>query len=221
MEVLKFRTETPSCPGVVLAGGRSSRMGGRDKALLPLGADRMIDHVLMRLVPQCSAVALNRNGGSAPLAGLGLQFLSDPFPGYPGPLAGILSAMEWAAGQGASHVVTVAVDTPFFPGNLVARLWASKTDTSGPVLASCPDEAGVSRLHPAFGLWPASLRADARKALIDGKRKVRQWAKGLDPAIAEFDRLSYDPFLNVNTPQDLARAERLLPLVNRQQRQTT
>lgn len=203
--------------GVILAGGRATRMGGGDKGLLTLGRDgvgagaaggrTILDEVIARLGPQVSGMALNANGDPARFAGLGLAVLPDSVDGFAGPLAGVLAGMDWAAGRGASHVVTVAADTPFFPCDLVPRLQLAAEAGGRPIaLAATPDpQRGLAR-HPTFGLWPVGLRDDLRAALADGVRKVVAWTDRHGTALAEFPVDRGDPFFNVNTPQDLERA---------------
>ena len=128
--------------GVVLAGGLATRMGGGDKALLPLGGRSLLAHALARLAPQVGAVALNANGDAARFASYGLPVLADTITGYPGPLAGVLAGLDWAASQDADAIVTVAADTPFFPTDLVAQLVAQAQGQTHPlVLAATPRRA--------------------------------------------------------------------------------
>lgn len=195
--------------GVILAGGRATRMGGGGKALRMLGGRRLIDHVITRLAPQCDALAISANDDPARLAEFCLPVLPDSLPDHPGPLAGVLAGLDWAAAQGAGAIVTVAVDTPLFPGDLVARLMAG-AGASGLCLAASPDATGQLRRHPTFGLWPVALRQDLRAALIGGLRKVAIWADAHDAGIARFDSAPFDPFFNVNTPDDMVMAEALL-----------
>ncbi|WP_158969055.1 molybdenum cofactor guanylyltransferase MobA [Chachezhania sediminis] len=201
-------------PGIILAGGQARRMGGGDKGFLPLGDGTLLDRVIARLGPQVSGLALNANGDSGRFAGLGLPVIPDSLPDYPGPLAGVLAGLDWAAGQGAEAIVTAAADTPFFPGDLVARLVDVSSDMDVPLaLAATPDpERGMSR-HPTFGLWPVALRHDLRTALEGGLRKVVLWTDAHNAATAVFSGGSYDPFFNVNTPEDLARAEEMLEVM--------
>ncbi|MBW7057721.1 molybdenum cofactor guanylyltransferase MobA [Paracoccus bogoriensis] len=194
--------------GIVLAGGRATRMGGGDKGLLKVGGKRLIDHVLDRLTPQVGAVAINANGDPARLSEFGLPVLSDSLPGHPGPLAGVLAGLDWAAEQGADAIVTAAADTPFFPRDLAARL-AAHAGPSGLCLAASPDQTGKLRRHPTFGLWPVALRDDLRAALTGGLRKIVLWTDGLGAGLAAFDSAPFDPFFNVNTPQDIVRADAL------------
>jgi molybdopterin-guanine dinucleotide biosynthesis protein A len=176
-------------PGVILAGGLSRRMG-RDKATVLLGGRRVIDHVIARLAPQVSALAVNANTALP----LDLPVLPDTIAGHPGPLAGILAALDWAAGLGADTVVTVAVDTPFLPETLVARLAA----------AGAPAVALSDRVHPVCGLWPVAAREDLRNAVTGGLRRVRDWQ-----VVAAATAVPFPPesLLNLNTPEDLAAAQ--------------
>ncbi len=192
--------------GVILAGGLASRMGGGDKGLLPLGGSTILSHVLERLKPQVAGLALNANGDPARFDAFGLPILSDSIEGYAGPLAGVLAGLDWAAGQGASHIVTAAADTPFLPADLVPRLLLA-TEREGKPIALATTENGR---HPTFGLWPVALRDDLRDALAEGVRKVVLWTDRHGTASAEFEVDRFDPFFNVNTPEDLAEAARLL-----------
>lgn len=192
--------------GVILAGGRGRRMDGADKALVMLDGAPLIAHVIRRLAPQVGALAINAGGDPARFADLALPVLPDPVPDQPGPLAGILAGMKWAGAQGASHIVTAATDTPFLPGDLVARLEHAAQAAHEPIALA--ESAG--RLHPTFGLWPVALADDLALALEAGTRKVAAWALGEGAARAEFAMLPRDPFFNINTPDDLATAHRMI-----------
>ena len=187
--------------GVILAGGLATRMGGGDKALLDLGGSTLLDQVMERLAPQVAAMALNANGDAARFAAFDAPVLADSIEGFVGPLAGVLAGLDWAAGQGAETIVTVAADTPFFPRDLVQTLVAASEGQEAPlVLAATPDGR-----HPTFGLWPVALRDDVRDALTGGLRKVVQWTDAHGGREALFDGPD-DPFFNVNTPEDLEKA---------------
>lgn len=195
--------------GVILAGGLATRMGGGDKGLCEVGGRPLLAHVIERLAPQVDAVALNANGDPARFAALGLEVLPDSIGDYPGPLAGVLAGLDWAAGQGAESIVTVAADTPFFPRDLVARLEAAAEGMDHPLaLAATPDPERGRVRHPTFGLWPVALRDDLRAALAEGVRKVVIWTERHGGCEALFKDPG-EPFFNVNTPEDLRRAEAL------------
>ncbi|MCD9148198.1 molybdenum cofactor guanylyltransferase MobA [Pseudophaeobacter flagellatus] len=205
--------------GVILAGGLATRMGGGDKGLLQIGGQSLLNRVRDRLAPQVSGLALNANGDAARFDDMGLPVVADSIEGFAGPLAGVLAGLDWAATQGAEAIVTAAADTPFFPTDLVVRLVAASEGQAHPlVLATTPrtgDElksGGRSKVnrHPTFGLWPVALRDDLRAALKDGLRKVVIWTDQHQGREARFDATPFDPFFNVNTPADLARAEELL-----------
>ncbi len=192
--------------GVILAGGQARRMGGGDKGLLKLGERTLLDLVIDRLSPQVDGLALNANGDPSRFKGFGLPVLPDTIAEYPGPLAGVLAGLDWATEQGASHIVTAAADTPFFPADLVPRLMLASEEQDKPI-ALARTENGR---HPTFGLWPVALRGDLRAALEAGVRKVVQWTDSHGTAMADFPVVGFDPFFNVNTPDDLAEAERLM-----------
>ncbi len=188
-------------PGVILAGGQGARMGGADKAFLTLAGRPLVAHVLARLGPQVSALAVNlRAGSDLP----GAEVLRDPVAGQPGPLAGVLAALDWAAARGAAQVVTVPVDAPFLPPDLVARLLAAAG--GGAAVAAEAD----GRWHPATALWPVSGRAAVAGALAGDSRRLREVLAALGARPAIFPAGERDPFRNLNRPEDLAEAEAAL-----------
>jgi molybdopterin-guanine dinucleotide biosynthesis protein A len=196
-------------PGVILAGGRATRMGGGDKGRRVVGGQTLLARVIARLGAQCTPLALNANGDPARFADLGLPVLPDSLPDHPGPLAGVLAGLDWAASLGAPAIVTAAADTPFFPADLAARL-AEAAGLSGLALAASPDETGKLHRQPTFGLWPVALRHDLRGALEGGLRKIVLWTDQHGAGTATFAAVPFDPFFNVNTPEDIVAAECLL-----------
>ena len=192
--------------GVILAGGRATRMGGGDKGLLPLGRKSIVEHVIERLSPQVTDLALNANGDPARFAGLGIPILPDSIGGYVGPLAGVLAGLDWAAERGGDAIVTAAADTPFFPADLVPVLLSAAEKENKPIALA----RTANGRHPTFGLWPVALRDDLRAALNDGLRKVVLWTDRHGTAMADFPTGAFDPFFNVNTPEDLEQARRHL-----------
>jgi molybdopterin-guanine dinucleotide biosynthesis protein A len=190
--------------GVILAGGQATRMGGGDKALLPLGRQTILSHVIDRLEPQVGGVALNANGDAARFEILGMPVIADSIAGFAGPLSGVLAGLDWAATNGASHIVTAAADTPFFPCDLVPQLLLA-AEIAGADIALAASPSGR---QPTFGLWPTALRDDLRNALNDGLRKVVLWTDKHGAGTAEFSDDA--AFFNVNTPDDLVKAQAML-----------
>ena len=194
--------------GLVLAGGRGTRMGGVEKGLIPLGGKPLVAHVLARLAPQLDQVAINANRALDDYRAFGCPVLPDTVPDFAGPLAGILAGLEWAEREGAAAIVSAAADTPFLPRDLRIGLElasvAAETDLA---LAASPDGSGRVRRHPTFGLWPVRLRADLAAALGRGMRKIVAWTDSHGAATAVFDHDGDDPFFNINTPEDLLLAE--------------
>lgn len=198
--------------GIILAGGLSRRMGGGDKPLRPLAGRSLLDHVVARLQPQVGALAINANGDPTRLSSFGLPVAQDTVEGFAGPLAGILAGLEWAAANTmARRLASVAGDTPFFPRDLVRRL-IEATDGKPEIIAIA---CSGGRLHPTFALWPVDLAAALRTALVEeDERRVTAFIARhahvvVDFAFPHVAGLDYDPFFNINTPQDLAGAERL------------
>ena len=199
--------------GVVLAGGLATRMGGGDKGLLHLQGQPILDHVLARLRPQVNAIVLNANGDPDRFSAYDLPVVPDSKDGFLGPLAGVLAAMEYAQESGHEWVVSVAADTPFFPRTLVDDLQAATHWPDAPVaLAASLDESENRFMrHPTFGLWHVSLAGALAEALDDGVRKIVRWTDSVGGVEVRFERSlgAVDPFFNVNTPDDLAQAERV------------
>ncbi|MCY1127710.1 molybdenum cofactor guanylyltransferase [Frigidibacter sp. RF13] len=189
--------------GLILAGGAGQRMGGADKALLPFGAGSLLSSAIERFEPQVEMLALSANGDPARFGAFDLPVLPDKDGGGAGPMAGLLAGLDWAGATGATHLATMAVDTPFIPGDLVARLMLA--GDGGPAIAESADRA-----HPTAGLWPVALRAPLEAALARAERRLGQWADQVGAARATFPATEPDPFMNVNTQEELATAARYL-----------
>ena len=195
--------------GVLLAGGLSRRMGGGDKALLELGGETILARVIARTKPQVATLALNANGDPTRFEAFGLPVIADVVGGFAGPLAGVLTGLEWAAEHApdCEWLASFATDAPFLPADLIDGLLAAVARDEADM--ACAMSAG--RHHPVFGLWPVRLAAELRHALVTEEiRKVDIWTARYRLAIAEFAAEPVDPFFNANRPDDLAQAEALL-----------
>ena len=197
---------TPPTLGLVLAGGLARRMGGGDKALIKVGGVPILDRVLERLRGACETIVLNANGDPARFARYGLPVVPDGIPDFAGPLAGILAGLDWAAAHapGTQWLASVPGDCPFLPRDLVARLYAARATAA--TLLACA-RSGEWR-HPVVGLWRVDLRDDLRHALaVEGLRKIEIWTARHGIALASWPDQPFDPFFNVNTPDDAATAD--------------
>ncbi len=191
--------------GLVLAGGRARRMGGRHKAFLELGGRPLMAHVLDRLRPQVGRVAISANAERERLLMFADTVLADPVPGFAGPLAGVLAGLEWLREEhpATPWLLTVAVDTPFFPTTLAADLLTA-AEREGAAVAVA---ASGGRMHPVCGLWSANLAEMLREALVEeGLRKVDAFVTRLSVARVSYHDAVVDPFFNLNSPEDLVRA---------------
>ncbi|MEQ8332886.1 molybdenum cofactor guanylyltransferase MobA [Nisaea sp.] len=200
--------DTGDIVGVLLAGGQSRRMGGGDKSLQHLAGRPILEHVIERVTGQVGCIVLNANGDPARFDAYGLPVAPDVVAGQPGPLAGVLTGMTWAAAHmpAARWILTVATDAPFVPRDLAHSLGRAIED-SGADLA-CASSGG--RRHPVIGLWPVALAGALREALeVDGVRKVDRWTAQYDMAIADYPDDPVDPFFNVNKPEDVKASELL------------
>lgn len=166
----------------------------------------VMDHVIGRLAPQVSRMAINANGDPARFSRFGLTVLADPLAGFPGPLAGVLAAMDWAAMLGADQVVTTPGDTPFLASDLVSVLQKAMTNHACPSIAVLKGDDSQHDWQPVFGLWPTALRGDLRDAINRGERKVITWALRHGAQAAVFPEDQRAAFFNINTPDDLAEA---------------
>ncbi len=199
--------------GLVLAGGQSRRMGGGDKCLRPVMGRPLLSHILERAAPQVGPMVLDANGDPARFADFGLPVAADVIEGFAGPLAGILTGLEWAAEHAPQcpWVASFSCDAPFFPQDLVARM-LSLVEAEGAELAAATSRG---RPQPVFGLWPVALRQDLRQAVSEGTRKVDIWTARHDLLLADYPDLMtplgpIDPFFNANRPDDLIEAETIL-----------
>lgn len=185
---------------LILAGGAGTRLGGVDKAFVGLGGRFLIDHLLGRLAGQVEWVAISANGDLSRFAGFGLPVVTDGDLAGKGPLAGVTTGLEWARGVGAEELLTVPVDTPFIPEDLVERLGV------GPSVA-----VWRGRQHHLVSVWPVDGLAVLNAFLArPGACKVRDALSLLGARQVAFDESEADPFLNINTAADLeAATERL------------
>lgn len=198
------RTAQPHVAGLVLAGGLARRMGGGSKALQVLAGRTLLAHVLDRVAPQCRSMALNANGDPVPYEAFGHPVLPDVVEGFAGPLAGVLTGLEWLAmTDDAEWLLTVPTDAPFLPRDLVFRLHAAAVDGAEVVVARSDD-----RTHPVVALWHRSLLQPLRVALVEQDiRKIDRFTAARKAVHVDWPTNGGDPFVNINTPEELATAE--------------
>ena len=192
----------PTLAALVLAGGRARRMEGADKPLLTLGARPLISYALSALAASGRPLAISANGEAARFAPFGVPVLKDGDDSFPGPLAGVLAGLEWAEAQGATALLTAPADCPFLPADLAQRLTGARS--AGGIAHA---RAG-GRDHPAIALWPVSARAALADDLGRGNRRVMGFLHAFGTQAVDW--ADEAAFLNINTPEDLARAEALL-----------
>jgi molybdenum cofactor guanylyltransferase len=206
--------EVSGPPGVVLAGGLARRMGGGDKPLREIGGRTILARVIARLEPQCECLVINANSDPRRFASFGLPVIADGVQDYPGPLAGILAALDWAAANrpDAAWILSAPGDCPFLPRDLVARLsHALIAENAELAIATSQGQS-----HPVIGLWNVALRDALRQALVvEGLRKVGQWTARYRLATVAWPAEPLDPFFNANTVDDLAEGERLATIDGR------
>jgi molybdopterin-guanine dinucleotide biosynthesis protein A len=202
------KTEIPPTPGVLLAGGLARRMGGGDKPMRQIAGRTILDRVIRRLEPQCDGLILNANGDPARFASFGLPVIADTVEDFPGPLAGILAALDWTATNrpNVEFILSTAADCPFLPRDLVARLHCVRSEQNAQLAVA----ASGGRSHPVIGLWNVALREELRHALVvEDIRKIDRWTARYRLATATWPAEPLDPFFNANTVDDIAEAERL------------
>ena len=190
-------------PGVLLAGGLARRMGGGDKPMRMIAGRTILERVIQRLKPQCAALILNANGDPARFAPFGLPVVADNVGGFPGPLAGILAALDWVAGQRpqVEWVLSAAADCPFLPRDLVARLDTTRKEQNAELAVAASD----GQTHPVIGLWSVRLREELRHALVvEDIRKIDRWTARYRLATVTWPVTPLDPFFNANTIEVVA-----------------
>jgi len=198
-----------SVVGVLLAGGLSRRMGGGDKNQLDLGSRPILDHVIERTKPQVDTLILNANGDPARFDGYGLPVVADVIDGYAGPLAGILTGMEWVVEHvpDAKWLASFPTDAPFLPCDLVVKLCAAIAAEDADM--ACAMSQG--RTHPPIAVWPVELHRNLRQAMVDeDMRKIDRWTARYKVIHVPFDDPDMDPFFNINRAENLKEAERHL-----------
>lgn len=188
--------------GVILAGGRGSRMGGEDKGLVLLNGRAMVEHVVERLRPQVGSLFISANRNQDRYEALGFRVVVDSLPDYQGPLAGMASVLQVAT---TPYVVTVPCDSPLIGGDLVARL-ARALATESADIAVANDGA---RAHPVFLLLKRALLPSLLGFLLAGERKIDRWFERHRVASADFSD-SPEAFINVNDPDEHRAVEQRL-----------
>ena len=205
------KTEISPTPGVLLAGGLARRMGGGDKPMRQIAGRTILDRVIARIQPQCDGLILNANGDPARFASFGLPVIADTVKDFPGPLAGILAALDWAATNrpGVEFILSAAADCPFLPRDLVERLHCTRAKQNAQLAVA----ASAGQSHPVIGLWNVALREELRHALVvEDMRKIDRWTARYRLATVTWPAEPLDPFFNANTMDDIAAAERLAEL---------
>jgi molybdenum cofactor guanylyltransferase len=194
--------------GIVLAGGLSRRMGGGDKCLLPLAGKSLLQRTIERAQPQVKTLVINANGNSLRFARSKLPVIADVYTHNLGPLAGIHTGMSWmiAHNTEAEWLASFASDSPFFPTDLVARLLVAANKEKSPLAVAISNH----QMQPIFALWHKSLFDKIETQLKTGQiAAMRDWVHQQKPVLVEFSAVGYDPFFNINTPQDMYTAESL------------
>jgi molybdopterin-guanine dinucleotide biosynthesis protein A len=196
-------SERASIAGAILAGGQSRRMG-ENKAILSLAGMSLMERAIHRLRPQVCELILNVHERAPGFGVHDLTVVPDAGGDHQGPLAGILAALRWAETAGIARIATAAVDTPFFPLDLVHRLAAAAPGKAVSVARS------GGRLHPVVGLWDTALAGELERQLGKGLRSAQAWVALHDAAIADWPVAPYDPFFNINQPGDVTKASAIL-----------
>ena len=206
-----MKTEVPPTPGVLLAGGLARRMGGGDKPMRQIAGRTILDRVIARLESQCDGLILNANGDPTRFAAYGLPVIADTVKEFPGPLAGILAALDWAATNrpDVEFILSAAADCPFLPRDLVTRLHRARREQNAQLAVA----ASAGQSHPVIGLWSVALREDLRHALVvEDVRKIDRWTARYRLSTVTWPTEPLDPFFNANTVDDIAEADRLAAL---------
>ena len=192
---------------VIMAGGKARRMGGLDKALIKLNGKEIISYVIEKISKQTDDIVINTNRDQSNFKKYNLDIVTDTIEGFQGPLAGILSGMEWFynLNKKIEWIVSSPVDSPFLPEDLIEKLFLSVTKNKKLIAVA----KSHGRIHPVFAIWNMSLRTSLQEAINNDIKKIDEFTKRFNPEIVEFNS-KVDPFFNINTPEDLIMAEKLL-----------
>lgn len=193
---------------VVLAGGLARRLGNIDKAFVQLNKQPLLDHVLNRIATQADSIIINANGDPARFSEWQLPVVGDTISGFPGPLAGVLSAMEWTRDNvpNSKWIASIPVDTPFAPRDLIKKMATELAIQNAEIACAKSGD----RAHPVVGLWPVSLAGDLRHAITqEDIRKVDRWTAKYKLIHTNFSTDPIDPFFNINHPEDITTAEKI------------
>ena len=196
-------------PGVILAGGNGRRLGGKGKAFLNIGGVPLINLVLYKFKPQVTQIAINtRNKGD--FFSYSYPLIEDPINeiGGSGPLAGISSAIKWAKEltNPSTHVITVPVDAPLLPSDLVNRLVLELNMNKSDIVFASSN----NNVYPVIGLWPLALDAKLDEALNGGVRKIDAFTASFDVSVVDWSYKAINPFFNINNPEDISIAEKYI-----------
>lgn len=190
------------CVGLLLAGGRARRMGGGDKSLRVIAGATMLERVAATLSRQCDGLVLSANGDLRRFARFGLPAVADESPDFAGPLAGVLAGLDWIAARrpDVAFAVSAPTDAPFLPQDLATRLFEARRNAGAQL--SCARSGG--RAHYVAALWPVAMRHALRDAVVgEGVRRLGEFFAGETVACADWGVEPFDPFLNVNAPEDV------------------
>ncbi len=196
----------PTTLGVILAGGRSKRMG-RQKPFVPLAGKPLVQHGIERLKPQVSDLIINVNEDADRYAAFGLPLIKDSVDGHKGPLVGVLDALLWVESAPDTYdaVVTLPCDVPFIPANYVEQLAVAGENDTHTSFAQCP-----SGKHFLCAYWPKGVLPKVKSYIEQGKAKVETFHSVVGGVAVDFGEMEFDHFFNINTPEDVVEAEQMM-----------
>ncbi len=198
--------------GIILSGGLSKRMG-QHKAFIKIHGKTLIELVKNKSAKQVNQLILNCNEEAEKYKKIfGTKILKDCIPGNLGPLVGALTGLKWVLKNSkSSWLVTFPVDSPFFPENLVSKFIEESQDKE--ILIAKSEE----RVHPVFAMWKVctKLELELENALRNKEGKILSFTKKFKTRLVNFNDIGYDPFFNVNTPEDLKKAEQIFKIINK------
>lgn len=184
--------------GLILAGGRSTRMGGRDKGLQILDRQPMITHIIERLQPQVGRLLINANQNQEAYELFGLPIIADVISNFVGPLAGLHAGLSYCS---TPYLLSVPCDCPFLPTDLASRLGNALVSSGADIAYAITINQNQTEHHPVFCLLKRDVMVGLGEYLSEGGRKVLSWVSCQPHVQVVFD--DHSAFLNINTPDDL------------------
>ena len=204
---IEYNIKMKDVYAVIMAGGKSSRMGGGIKSLEKFNNKMIFDRIYENINKQVKNIIINTNNEKSILDNYNLPIIKDMIKGYLGPLAAIHASLNWIHEntKNINWLVTIPGDTPFIPNNLANKLYARALKFNRDIVLAKSNNV----IHPVIGIWKIDLLKHLEQTIISGERKIILWAEKHNLDYEEFTEKGFDPFFNINYKKDLITAKKI------------